>query len=180
LKLRFKNDLYRLRHALGRDAILFENDQYFFNRHLDYEFDVEEFDSHLAQARTLEQVEDKIVHLRAATRLWRGPYLQDLDAIWAWPERQRLEQACLEAFRQLAELHRQAGNLESAVQACQRALEVNPCREDIHRLAMHLHADQGDRMAVIWQYQACRSALHADLDILPSEETEALYQRLIA
>jgi LuxR family transcriptional regulator, maltose regulon positive regulatory protein len=180
LKLRFKNELYRLRHALGRDAILFENNQYFFNRHLDYEFDVEEFDAHLAQVRTLEKTEDKLVHLRLATRLWRGPYLQDLGAIWAWPERQRLEQACLEAFRQLVELHQQGGNPEAALQECQRALEVDPCREEFHRLAMHLHAGRGDRMAVIWQYQACREALLTGLDVSPSEETETLYRRLIA
>jgi LuxR family maltose regulon positive regulatory protein len=180
LKLRFKNNLYRLRHALGKDVILFEQNMYFFNRHLDYEYDVEDFDSHLAQVKTAEQVEDKIVHLSAAVKLWHGAYLQGLDAVWAWPERQRLEHACLDALRQLVELHDQSGNRDSALQACRRALEVNPCLEDFHRLAMRLHADRGDRLAVIWQFQACRDALQTELDDIPSEETQALYQRLIA
>ncbi|MGA2489930.1 MAG: tetratricopeptide repeat protein [Anaerolineales bacterium] len=180
LKLRFKNNLYRLRHALGQDVIIFENNLYFFNRALDYEYDVEEFDAHLAQVRVVEQIEDKIVHLRFATRLWHGPYLQGVDADWAWPERHRLEQAYLDALRQLAGLQRQIGDRESALQTCQRALEVNSCLEDFHRLAMQLHADRGDRLAVIWQYQACRNALQAEWGILPSEETQALYQRLIA
>jgi len=180
LKLRFKNNLYRLRRALGPEVILFENNLYFFNRYLDYEYDVEEFDSHFAQAKIAEQVEDKIAQLRAATKLWHGSYLQGVDAVWAWPERHRLEQACLEALRQLAELQRQTGDRESALQACQRALEVDSCLEDFHRLAMRLHADRGDRLAVIWQYQACRDALQTELDMIPSEETQALYQRLIA
>jgi ATP/maltotriose-dependent transcriptional regulator MalT/two-component SAPR family response regulator len=180
LKLRFKNNLYRLRHALGPDAILFDNNQYFFNRHMDYEYDVEEFDSHFAQAKIAEQVEDKIVQLQAAIKLWHSSYLQDVDAIWVWPERQRLELAFLEALRQLVVLQRQTGDRESALQACQRALEVNFCLEDFHRLAMQLHADGGDRLGVIWQYQACREALQTELDIVPSEETQALYQRLIA
>ncbi len=124
LKLRFKNNLYRLRHALGQDAIVFENNLYFFNRQLDYEYDVEEFDAHLAQAKKVEQVEDKIAHLQAAAKLWHGPYLQGVDAIWTWPERQRLEHVYLDALRQLAELHRQAGDRDSALQACQRALEA--------------------------------------------------------
>ncbi len=111
LKLRFKNNLYRLRHALGQDVILFEKDVYFFNRHQDYEYDVEEFDSHLSQARIAGPVEDRIVHLRAATRLWRGPFLHGVDAVWVWPERQRLEQECLDAFRQLAVLLRQERQL---------------------------------------------------------------------
>jgi two-component SAPR family response regulator len=180
LKLRFKNNLYRLRHALGPDAILFDDNQYFFNRHLDYEYDVEEFDSHFTQAKIAGQVEDKIVQLQAATKLWHGSYLQGVDAIWAWPERQRLEHAYLDALRQLAELQRQTGDRESALQACQRALEVDSCLEDFHRLAMRLHADRGDRLAVIWQYQACRNALQTELDITPSQETQALYRRLIA
>jgi two-component SAPR family response regulator len=153
---------------------------YFFNRHLDYEYDVEDFDSHLAQVKTAEQVEDKIVHLSAAVKLWHGPYLQGLDDTWAWPERQRLEHACLAGLRQLAELYYQSGDPESALQACQRALEVNPCLEEFHRLAMRLHADRGDRLAVIWQYQACLDALETELDDVPSEETQVLYQSLIA
>jgi LuxR family maltose regulon positive regulatory protein len=180
LKLRFKNNLYRLRHALGQDVIIFENNLYFFNRALDYEYDVEEFEAHLEQASSVEQVEDKIVHLSLATKLWHGPYLQGVDANWAWPERHHLEQACLDGLRQLVQLHWQTGDRESALKACQRALQVNSCLEDFHRLAMQLHAERGDRLAVIWQYQACRDALQTELDILPSEETRALYERLIA
>ena len=180
LKLRFKNNLYRLRHALGTDVVLFEHNQYFFNRHQDYEFDVEEFESHLSQAKIAGPLEDKIVHLRAATRLWHGEFLQGVDATWAWPERQRLERACLEAFRQLAELLHQGGERESALQACRRALEINPVLEEFHRLAMRLHAEMDDRLGVVWQYRACRDALHDELDAVPSQETEDLYRLLTA
>lgn len=179
LKLRFKNSLYQLRHALGQDVIIFENNLYSFNRHLDYEYDVEEFDNHLSQAKKTGGVEEKIVHLLAATKLWHGPYLQDVDATWAWPERQRLENACLDALRQLADLYHQKGEMESALEVCRRALEVNPCSEEFHRLSMHLHFVRGDRLAVIWQYHACRDALQSGLDVDPSEETQALYRRLI-
>jgi DNA-binding SARP family transcriptional activator len=59
-------------------------------------------------------------------------------------------------------------------------LKVDTCREDIHRLAMQLHYELGERLAIIWQYQACCKALRSELDIDPSEETEALYRRLAA
>jgi DNA-binding SARP family transcriptional activator len=45
---------------------------------------------------------------------------------------------------------------------------------------MQLHAEWGDRLGIIWQYQACREALRSELDVDPSLETEALYRRLIA
>ena len=180
LKLRFKNNLYRLRRALGQDVVLFENNLYLFNRRLDYEFDVEEFDMHLSQAKIAANDEDRIFHLDAASGLWHGLYLQDVDAAWVWSERRRLESACLDALHQLADLYHLAGDRESALKVCRQALEVNPCLEDFHRKAMRLHADLGDRLAVIWQYQACREALRSELDIEPSEETRALYEQLSA
>jgi LuxR family maltose regulon positive regulatory protein len=180
LKLRFKNNLYRLRHALGQDVITFENNAYSFNRTLDYQYDIEEFEMHLEQVKKAGKVEDKITHLLAVDKLWRGPYLQGVSADWAWAESQRLEFLYMEAMQQLAEFQRQAGDQAAALQTCQRALEVNPCLEELHRLAMCLHADRGDQLAVIWQYQACRDALQSKLGETPSEETQTLYQRLIA
>jgi ATP/maltotriose-dependent transcriptional regulator MalT len=95
LKLRFKNDLYRLRHALGQEVVVFENDHYHFNRHLDYEYDVEDFAAYLAKAQAATQVGEKIANLRAATSLRKGPYLQDVDATW-----RRASASCLRASRQ--------------------------------------------------------------------------------
>ncbi len=82
------------------------------------------------------------------------------------------------ALKQQVDFDRQSGNLQAALQTCQEILKVNSCREDIHCLAMQLHAERGDRLAVIWQYQACRNALRHELDVDPSEETERLYRHL--
>ncbi len=178
LKLRFKNELYRLRHALGQDVIRFENDLYSFNRLLDYDYDIEKFNICLAKAKSAGQIKEKISLLREATGLRNGPYLQDMDATWGWPERERLDRICTDALIQLAESERQTGDLQAAVQACQEALKIDPPREDVHRLAMQLHAERGDRLGIIWQYQACREALRSELDVAPSLETETLFRRL--
>ena len=178
VKLRFKNDLYRLRHALGQNVILFEDNLYHFNRTLDYEYDVENFAAHLKKAKAARLIEEKIANLHAATELRKGLYLQDIDASWAWSERENLDQACMDALKQLNDIQRQTGDLAAALHACQEALKIDPSREDLHCLAMQLHNDLGDRLAVIWQYQACRAALLAELDAAPSAETEALYRRL--
>jgi LuxR family maltose regulon positive regulatory protein len=179
-KLRFKNQLYRLRHALGQNVVLFENNHYRFNRLLDYDYDVEDFETSLAKAKSAASTAEKIAHLRRAVSLKRGVYLQDVDANWIWPDRERLEQAVLNALKQLAELQRRSGDLETALQTCQEALKVDPCREEIHYLAMQIHAERGDRLAVIWQYQACRDALRSELDVEPSADLEALYRQLTA
>ena len=180
LKLRFKNDLYRLRRALGQDVIQFEGNRYYFNRLMDYDLDIESFSNQLAQAKGTENIEERIALLRSATDLRLGPYLQDIDLTWVWPEREQLERQCVDALKQLAESLWETRDQQAAIQACQAALMIDACREDIHRMAMHFHALRGDRLAVIWQYQACRESLRNDLDVDPSRETEDLYQKLVA
>ncbi len=179
LKLRFKNDLYRLRHALGQDIVLFDDNHYHFNHLLDYEYDVEIFSGHLSKAAAA-PLEERVSHLHAAAAIRSGPYLQEFDATWVWPERERLDRACTDLLKQLAESQRALDDFKSALASCRQALKIDPCREDIHCLAMQLHADLGDRLSVVWQYQALRSSLHSELDLVPSNETEMLYHRLTA
>ncbi|HTX93273.1 MAG TPA: tetratricopeptide repeat protein [Anaerolineales bacterium] len=180
LKLRFKNNLYRLRHALGQDVIVFEDEHYRFNHLLDYEYDIESFTAHLKKSKTSVDPGEKIANLHEAVILRNGPYLEDLDADWIWPERERLEQACMTAMQNLADLQSQAGDKDGALSTCREALKIDGCREDFHRLVMQIHADLGNRLGVIWQYQNCRDVLRTELGIAPSKETEALYQRLAA
>lgn len=179
LKLRFKNDLYRLRHALGQEVVLFEENMYRFNHAVDYDHDVDNFSNHLDKARNAERIEERIAHLRSAANLRVGPYLQDIGATWVLPERERLDRLCIDALKQLAESLRQTGSLPTAFDACQEALKIDPCREDIHRLAMQIQSERRDRLGVIWQYQACKDALHNELNVSLSRETEELYRKLV-
>lgn len=180
LKLRFKNDLYRLRSALGADTVLFDGERYRFNFAVDYEYDVETFEDCLRRARMTADPAEKIRLLTEAADLARGPFLEDLSADWIEPERERLRQAFLSALLSLAELHLERGERENAHKVCQRALAVDPYHEEAHRLLMRAYARQGDRAAVRRQYEACRRAVEEELGMTLSPETEELYRRLTA
>jgi LuxR family maltose regulon positive regulatory protein len=179
LKLRFKNNIYRLRRAVGQDTILFDEELYHFNNDLDYEYDVDIFEMELAQAKTAHDLAQQISHYRAAVELVQGLYLEDIDAAWAWPERERIEQQYLSALLRLAKLLSQSGKNEEALQFCQRALARDACLEDAHQMAMQIYAAMKERSAVIRQYQLCQKTLEEELGASPSPETEEIYRQSI-
>ncbi len=180
LKMRFKNNLYRLRRALGQETILWRGDYYSFNHDQDYEYDVEVFRARLEKARASRSILERIQHYREAVNLVHGPYLSDLDSTWILPEREQLQKEYLTALLSLAQLLLQTKKNEEALQICQRALAVDACLEDAHRFAMRIYYLLGDQPAIVRQYQNCRTTLLAELGVEPSAETEALYRQLIS
>src|SRR5271157_1413421 len=179
LKLRFKNNLYRLRRAVGPETILWERELYSFNRDLDYEYDVETFKAHLAKARAAKGVLERTEHYQAAVDLVNGPYLHDFESTWILPEREHLEQDYTRALLSLARLLLQIEKNEEALQICLQALSHDACLEEAYRFAMRIYDRLGDHTAVSRQYLACKKCLQAELGVAPSPETEALYRRLI-
>lgn len=178
LKQRFKAYIFRLRRATRRDAILFDEEYYRFNFSLDYEYDVEAFETYLARSRMLKTREERIEQLQKAVDLARGPYLSEVDQPWAIGERDRLEQAGLSALETLAGLYLENGQFQQAVETAQRALKIDAYLEALHCILMRAYAAQGDQNSVRRQYQACQTSL-ADLGFSPSPETRDLYKRLM-
>ncbi len=179
LKLKFKNAIYRLRQALGQEAVLFDEDQYRFNRSADYEYDVETFLGKLAQAEAAADVDEQVAAFQSAIDIYKGPYLPEIEGDWAWWERERLRLAHLEATVKLAELNLKTGKLTSALEYCQRALTEDSCLEEAHRLAMRAHAAMGNRAAVVRQFRRCQQALLEEVDAPPSSQTVTLYETLV-
>jgi LuxR family maltose regulon positive regulatory protein len=179
LKLKFKNAIYRLRQALGQEVVLFEEDYYRFNRALDYEYDVEAFWRKLEQAQGTTDPGEQAAAYRSAIRLYKGPYLPEVEGDWAWLEREQLAQAYMEAVLTLARLHLEAKEYGVALEYCRRALAEDPCQEEAHRLAMRAHAATGNRAAVVRQFERCRQALLNEVNVPPSSQTTALYETLM-
>ena len=180
LKKRFKNDIYRLRRAVGRDVIVFDEEFYLFNRALDYEYDVEAFDTYLRRAQKTRDVDEQIQWYQKAVDLVRGPYLSDVHADWVTVERGRLADAHMTALEELALRYLNINKLEKCISICQRGLNLDRCNEILYRIAMRAYAVLGDRAAIARLYQACKMALSSDLSLLPSSETEILFRELTA
>ena len=180
LKSRFKDEIYRLRRAVGRNAIVFDEVYYRFNRTLDYEYDVEAFESYLTRARKARDNSKRIEWYQKAVELVQGPFLSETDALWVIAERERLAQLYESAIVELAHLYLNTNQLDSCLSISQTALIHNRYNEEIYQLQMRAYAALGDRVSIVRCYQACKAALKEGLGISPSQETASLFQDLTA
>lgn len=179
VRQRFKNEMYRLRRAVGSEVIRFENQTYFFDRTLNYEYDVEDFQSHLTRARAAQNSQERMDGYRRAIALVHAPYLETNYLDWALADRHRYDQMYLSAITDLADLCLKEAQPEEALTMCQRAIDYTPYYETAYRLLMQTHARLGDRAAVARIYEACKTALRKHLNTSPSSETESLYRKLL-
>src|SRR5262249_32187600 len=65
-----------------------------------------------------------------------------------------------------------------AIVTAQRLLQLDPAREETHRLLMRLYAAAGQRAQALRQYEHCRDILERDLQAKPDTETERLHRQL--
>lgn len=179
LKLRFKNAIYRMRHAIGSEAVLFQDNFYQFNRSLDYEYDVQDFIAAHTRAGDEKSTSKKKTALLSAVQIYKGPYLPDINEIWVMADRQKYLEMYLKAVEELARISMEEKNFQEALKYCQRALKEDTCNEEIYRMMMEIHAALGNKAAISKQYEICRKVLKSELNTKPSPQTVALFEKLI-
>ncbi|MGE5073061.1 MAG: tetratricopeptide repeat protein [Anaerolineae bacterium] len=177
-RMRFKNEIYRLRRAVGLETILFDGETYAFNEAVDHEYDVEAFEAYLRKARIAAKPAEQIGFYQRAVSLVRGKYLEDIGSSWVIPDQERLHQAFLGAAVTLAQLYHQEGQSPKAIETCQQALLHDNTYEPLYRLLMHIFVRQGDKASAVYAYKNCETILKAKLGVEPSPETKELYRSL--
>lgn len=179
LKLRFKNTIYRLRRAAGKDVILFENEIYRFNVTLDFDEDVNTFQAELKRAQEAQEWEQELFHLRVATKTYRGDYLPELDEDWVLSKREYYRQSYLDASLKMVRILVDHQQFDSALQTCQKILEIDRCQEEGYRWGMKIYAAMGNRGGLVRQYETCKKVFWEELDTSPSDQTIRLFEKLI-
>jgi len=173
-----KSALYGIRKAIRRDIILTMGDCYFFNRDLDYSFDVEIFENLQKQLPPAPKAK-KIMLLREMVALYTGDMLTDLGGRWIVPLRERLSQVFLDSILKLGLHYFESGEFSLALDYALKPLEYDLCWEPAHRLLMQIYAAMGSRSQVVEQYKLCKRSLQHSYQVLPSPETQLLYNALI-
>ncbi len=179
IKFRFKNTVYRLRRALGKNTVVLEQDIYRFNNSLDYEYDVELFLKECVLANQAKDPMQKLTHFREAIKNYRGNYLAEIDDTWVLAAREYLCQNYRNILMQVSKIYLDLANYELAQEYCQRLLNEDNLLEDAHRLALRIYAARGNRAGLVRQYQLCVEVFEREINAQPSLQTQQLYQELL-
>ena len=121
---------------------------------------------------------EEVPYLEQAVSMYQGEYLENLDYQWITEERERLNQIYLSLLEKLSYYYMKNGELGWAATCLRAILHLNPLLEEMHVLLMKVYSRQGDRMALIQQYQTLCQILDQEMGLEPSPETRNLYYKL--
>lgn len=164
-------------------VVLFVNDCYLLAPDLPLWVDSDAFEEAIATARSAlsrSDMERAIQAYGRAIDLYQGDYMAE-ERYEDWAEERRIvfQSAYLEALHQLARAYQERKDYPTAIMLSQRALAVDSCDEDAHRVLIGCYAAQGLRHLAMRQYQVCVTTLRSQLGLSPSDDLEAFVRRVI-
>jgi DNA-binding SARP family transcriptional activator len=164
-------------------SIRFENDCYLFDPDTPIWVDYEEFSRRAKAGLELEKnrlLAEALVEYSIADGLYQNDFLEeDLYEEWSSIKRQQLRDTFLELAGRLSEHYLHQTEYTAAMALCHKIIKIDRCQESAYRRLMKCYLAQGQRHFAIRQYLTCLEVLKEDLDLLPSQETVTLYQRLV-
>ena len=98
---------------------------------------------------------------------------------WLSATRGVYQDTALRALIELLQEQEKAGELDLAIETANKALRLDPFREDIHRQLMRVYAANGMRSSALSQYRTCRDVLEQELGVRPDEDTTKLYRSIL-
>lgn len=157
---------------------------YRLNRAVEFEVDVKQFETALREAHEADLSGDPNEAVRAYRRAvagYHGDFAADAPyEQWTLLPRENLRIRYIEALDRLARLLLANNDVDECIAVGHRMLEVDPCREDAHRLLMRCYARQGRVYQALRQYEFCCRILSATIETQPAPQTTQLYRAIMA
>ena len=143
-----------------------------------YTTDKADYEAHIKAATQAVTDAEQKTHLQAAAALYRGEMLPDYDELWVRSERSRLSDSYLMALRRLVKLLAEEREFDSAIEYARHAVNLDPLREESHRLLMRLYAAVGRPAAALRQYYELDDLLREELHMTPTVVTRQLAEHI--
>ncbi|MCA9874384.1 MAG: AAA family ATPase [Anaerolineales bacterium] len=164
----------RLRKSLPQADLFVQGNTKTLQWRLDAPFtlDVAEFETAVSTANTTNE-------WQTAVNLYHGTLLPGWYEEWLTPERERLQQAFLQANETLIKLLEDQRDYETAIQIAQQLLRHDPLHEAAYRHLMRVQSLAGNKAAALRTYHTCATLLEKELGVVPDKTTRDLYERLL-
>lgn len=191
------NRLYVLIHALRRAIepsshrhkrrwtfICNDGDRYYISPDAPYRCDIRDFrravDLGERQARSGD-LRSAIDSYNVALDLYTGDLFEDEPyAEWCWAERENFRETVLGVAMKIANQYDEWGAPDQSIVYYQRALRIDPLREQTHRRLIEALLTAGRRSEAQRQYSTCEELLRRELGVEPMPETKRLQQMTFA
>jgi len=163
-----------------------------FNPQSDTWLDVGEFEQVLSGVlghthRRLETCGQCARLLRVAEQLYQGDFLTGASLRgcqafeeWATVRRERLHAQVCQVLADLTGYYEASAELRPALETAQRWAQIDALNEPAQRSLMRLLALDGQRTQALARFEGFRKLLNQELNVEPGQETQQLYQRILA
>jgi DNA-binding SARP family transcriptional activator len=162
--------------------IPYRDDHYLLNPSMALWVDVEEFLVHYEAGRNLERkgkASKAMKEYEVAEGLYQGDFLEeDLYEDWPMLQREALKDSYLVILDRLSRYYLERQRHTTCIRLCQKILAKDNCREEAHQRLMRCYSRQGQPYLALRQYHRCVEMLKKELDVPPTDETAALYERI--
>lgn len=163
------------------DYLIFKHENYAFHSDVTIESDVDCFYTNWRKGKhlSMHDIQDAVIYYEQAIAAYRGELMEEnLYESWGENERNHLREAYLGILDQLSDYYFSEGELNRSIGLCECIIQVDNCREDIYKRMMEIYMHEGKRVQAIRQYYRCVETLEAELDISPTLDTQALFERI--
>ena len=165
-----------------QELIIYENECYFLNPELEIQTDMSEFNYHYCLAQSHErngETQASLDEYQLAAQQYQGELLEDFPyESWLELDRESLKENYLVILNKLSHYYSCNGHPEIAIDLGEKILKIDGCREDVHRRLMKCYVRINQRDKAARQYYRCIKNLKDELDVAPSRQTTALFEKI--
>ena len=173
-----RNTLRPLVGAVAENVVTFDGERYRLDADV-LDVDLWRFTSAYEQAAREHDEHARLAMYEAAADAYRGNFADNIDGIWAETVRETLPNRALDVLTGYAELSDKQAAPENALASMERAAELAPYDEAVHRRRILLLGELGRADAAKRVHEAFERRLDDDLEATPDPETEQVVQRVI-
>jgi DNA-binding SARP family transcriptional activator len=153
-----------------------------FNPECHYWLDIEVLERAInsTSKKRLDQLSSHEVNeLDAALELYRGDFLETIGNSWAVAEREHIRAMYIDGLALLAQYRVREKDFVAAITLGNRAVRLEPLREDIHRTVIEAYGRSGRTGQALRHFAVCSKHLRRELAIEPAGETILLRDSIL-